>query len=367
MHVIAPQAVETSRREVLTTTPHTVAKGEPRMSKKTQMLHETDKDQDSAMLINGRLQKIGSKPTREFTRPTLAAGAVLWRGDMFNPDSIEVAVIHRPHYDDWSLAKGKVDPGESIPTTCAREIAEETGYDIRLGKLIGKVTYPVLDRTKVVYYWTAKVLGGQFVPNDEVDEIRWLPIEEACDLLSYQVDTEVLAKARKRFQNPTTTRVLYIRHARAHARRTWAGDDNKRPLDKKGRRQAEMLVPMLLPFKPTAIYSAVPDRCQTTALPLADELGLDIGVNRLFGDEAWNENPEAAKKRFMEVVGEGGVPVIISQGDAIPGMLSWLTENGTLPIPEEELKTRKGSVWVLSFHNEVLTGADYLASALPVK
>lgn len=334
---------------------------------KNKQPHEVDKDQVPELLVNGRHQVIPADPAKEFPRAMLAAGAVLWRGDLADLDSVEVAVIHRPSYDDWSLAKGKVDPGESLPTTATREILEETGFEIRLGKLLGKVTYPVGDRTKVVYYWTAKVLGGQFVPNDEVDEIRWLPIEEACDLLSYQVDTEVLAKARKRFQNPTTTRVLYIRHARAHARRTWAGDDNKRPLDKKGRRQAEMLVPMLLPFKPTAIYSAVPDRCQTTALPLADELGLDIGVNRLFGDEAWNENPEAAKKRFMEVVGEGGVPVIISQGDAIPGMLSWLTENGTLPIPEEELKTRKGSVWVLSFHNEVLTGADYLASALPVK
>lgn len=336
------------------------------MPSKSSKPHEVDKDLDSAMLINGRLQKIASRPALEFTRPTLAAGAVLWRGDMFDPASIEVAVIHRPHYDDWSLAKGKVDPGESIPTTCAREILEETGYDVRLGKLIGKVTYPVLDRTKVVYYWTAKVLGGEFTPNDEVDEIRWLSIADACELLSYQVDTEVLAKAAKRFQTPTTTRVLYVRHARAHGRRTWAGDDNKRPLDKKGRRQSEMLVPMLLPYKPTAIYSAVPDRCQTTALPLADELGLDIGVNRLFGDDAWLENPETAKKRFLEVVAEGGVPVIIGQGTIIPAMLEWLSGNGTLPIPGE-INSKKGSVWVLSFNNGVLTGADYLASALPVK
>lgn len=337
------------------------------MLNKSKKPHEVDKDRDSAMLINGRLQKIASKPALEFSRPTLAAGAVLWRGDMNDPESIEVAVIHRPHYDDWSLAKGKVDPGESIPTTCAREILEETGYDIRLGKLIGKVTYPVLDRTKVVYYWTAKVLGGEFAPNNEVDEIRWLSVEEACQLLSYQVDTEILTKAAKRFRTPTTTRVLYVRHARAHERHTWAGDDNKRPLDKKGRRQAEMLVPMLLPYKPTAIYSAVPDRCQTTALPLADELGMDVAVNKIFGDEGWSENPEAAKKRFMDVVAQGGVPVIIGQGKVIPEMLSWLAANGTLPISDEQTRSKKGSVWVLSFNGDVLTGADYLASSLPAK
>ncbi|GFK18699.1 NUDIX hydrolase [Corynebacterium glutamicum] len=336
------------------------------MANKNNKPHEVDKDQDSAMLINGRLQQIPARPTEEFTRPTLAAGAVLWRGDITNPDSIEVAVIHRPHYDDWSLAKGKVDPGESIPTTAAREILEETGYDIRLGKLIGKVTYPVLDRTKVVYYWTAQVVGGEFVPNDEVDEIRWLSVDEACELLSYQVDTEVLAKAAKRFRTPSTTRVLYVRHAHAHGRQTWGGDDNKRPLDKKGRRQAEMLVPMLLPFKPTAIYSAMPDRCQATALPLADELGLDMSVNRLFGDDAWETDPEACKKRFTDVVAQGGVPMIVGQGDIIPEMIKWLSENGTLPI-DEKIKAKKGSVWVLSFHDGVFTGADYLASSLPVK
>ncbi|WP_080795192.1 NUDIX hydrolase [Corynebacterium pacaense] len=328
--------------------------------------HEVDKDQDSAMLINGRLQQIGSKPAQDYARPTLAAGAVLWRGDITTPDEIEVAVIHRPHYDDWSLAKGKVDPGESIPTTAAREILEETGYDIRLGKLIGKVTYPVLDRLKVVYYWTAQVLGGDFTPNHEVDELRWLPVDQACELLSYQVDTEVLAKAAKRFRTATTTRVLYIRHARAHRRESWAGDDNRRPLDKKGRRQAEMLVPMLLPFKPTAIYSAVPDRCQSTALPLADELGVEVTVDALFGDDAWIADMNSAKARFMEVVNGGGVPVIVAQGTVIPDMVAWLSANGTLPI-DTEIKSKKGSVWVLSFHDGQLTGADYLASALPVK
>lgn len=328
--------------------------------------HEVDKDQDSAMLINGRLQEVGSKPAQDFARPTLAAGAVLWRGDITKPDEIEVAVIHRPNYDDWSLAKGKVDPGESIPTTAAREIWEETGYDIRLGKLIGKVTYPVLDRMKVVYYWTAQVLGGEFTPNDEVDELRWLSVDHACELLSYQVDTEVLAKAAKRFRTPTTTRVLYIRHAHAHQRETWGGNDDKRPLDKKGRRQAEMLIPMLLPFKPTAIYSALPDRCQATALPLADELGLDINVDKLFGDDAWHKDMTSSKARFMDVVNDGGVPVIIGQGTIIPDMVAWLSANGTLPI-DTEIKSKKGSVWVLSFHDGQLSGADYLASALPVK
>ena len=106
------------------------------------------------------------------------------------------ACVHRPGYADWSLAKGKVDAGESLPVTAVREVSEETGFVVRLGKLIGHVTYPLPDkmsggkgpRTKVVYYWVAEVVGGEFVPNDAVDEVRWLSADAARELLSYDTD-----------------------------------------------------------------------------------------------------------------------------------------------------------------------------------
>lgn len=327
--------------------------------------HETDKDVDNDIAVTGRFQQIAADPAKEFKRSTLAAGAVLWRGDLSDLDSIEVAIIHRPHYDDWSLAKGKVDPGESLPVTAHREILEETGYEVRLGKLLGKVTYPVLDRTKVVYYWTGEVIGGEFTPNNEVDEIRWVSIAEAKELLSYEVDRNVLVKAEKRFRLPATTRILYVRHAKAHDRRAWAGDDNLRPLDKKGRRQAEMLVPMLLPFHPTEVYSAVPDRCQATASPIADELGVEVTVDPLFGDDAWLGEMASAQRRFEALIAEGGTKVVVAQGTIIPDMIAAMSAKGRLPL--EEIPCKKGSVWVLSFNEGELTGADYLASALPVK
>lgn len=334
------------------------------MAKRTP--HEVDKDLACERSVTGRHQEIPVDPTSLYPLTTLAAGAVLWRGDITDLDSIEVAVIHRPHYDDWSLAKGKVDPGESLSTTAAREILEETGYDIRLGKLLGHVSYPVAGRTKVVYYWTGEVLDGEFTPNEEVDEIRWLPIDEARQLLSYDVDSEVLDKAKKRFQLPATTRILYIRHGKAQPRGKWEGDDNLRPLEKKGRRQAEMLAPMLLPFKPSRVFSAEPDRCTATATPLAEEIGVETVVDPLFGDIAWFSEREAAQARFTQLIDEGGTTAVVSQGTAIPGMIHWLSENGRLPLPEE-LETKKGSVWVLSFNNGDLTGADYMASPLPLK
>ncbi|WJY67931.1 Putative mutator protein MutT4 [Corynebacterium auris] len=333
-------------------------------------LHEQDKDDQGEKFLTGRHQEIPRHPEKEFPKTTLAAGAVLWRGHVppegDDISGIQVACIHRPSYDDWSLAKGKVDPGESLVATAVREIREETGYRVRLGKLLGKTVYPVKNTTKVVYYWTGEVTGGEFVPNDEVDEIRWLPIEEAKELLTYDLDREVLEKAEKRFRLPTDARILYVRHGRAHNREKWSGDDNLRPLDKKGLRQSEMLVPELSPFAPTRIFTAVPDRCQTTIAPLADELGLDVTVDLRFGDDGWARSQVEAQKAFMDVVELGGTSVICAQGTIMPQMIAWLSARGRLPI-DGDIHVKKGGVWVLSFHDGELTGADYLPSALPVQ
>lgn len=338
----------------------------PRKSSKNTP-HEVDKDAGPSLAVTGRYQVIPRDPAKDVKRPTLAAGCVLWRGDLEEPASIEVAVVHRPHYDDWSLAKGKVDPGEALPTTAVREIAEETGFEVKLGKLLGSVSYPVVDRTKVVYYWTGQVLSGEFTPNDEVDELRWLPVREAVKLLTYEVDSQVLLKAQKRFLLPATSRVLFVRHGRAHRRVNWAGDDNLRPLDKKGRRQAEMLVPMLSGWAPERIFSAFPDRCQATVGPLADELGLETIVDERLGDNLFSVDPELSIKAFDEIIALGGTSVVCSQGLTIPGVITDLVSKGRLPIADDDIKAKKGSVWVLSFHYGELTGADYLASALPVK
>ena len=97
-----------------------------------------------------------------------------------------------------------------------------------------------------------------------------------------------------------------------------------------------------------------------------EQLGVEAVVDPLFGDIAWLREREAAQARFTQLIDEGGTTVVVSQGTTMDGMIHWLSDNGRLPLPDE-LETKKGSVWVLSFNNGDLTGADYMASALPLK
>jgi 8-oxo-dGTP diphosphatase len=113
-----------------------------------------------------------------------AAGGVVLRGG-------RVAVVHRPKYDDWSLPKGKLDPGESFEDAALREVEEETGLRCSLVRELPAVQYEVRGRPKLVRYWAMEVEGETpFEPNEEVDEIRWLGPDEALALLSYDRDRE---------------------------------------------------------------------------------------------------------------------------------------------------------------------------------
>ena len=121
----------------------------------------------------------------------LAAGGVVWRRT--NSAKVEVLLVHRPKYDDWTLPKGKLDDGESAEEAAVREVEEETGLQVTLGEELPATDYhDRYGRPKHVRYWAMGVTGGQFRPNREVDEVRWLPIEAAKEALSYARDREVL-------------------------------------------------------------------------------------------------------------------------------------------------------------------------------
>lgn len=293
------------------------------------------------------------------TEPILAAGAVLWRPEE-STGTPEVAVIHRPRYDDWSLPKGKLERGETEPAAAVREIEEETGFRAHLGRRLASVSYPVGDATKRVRYWMARSVRGEFAANEEVDELKWLPAEDAMSQVHYALDRKVL---RRFVKLPVATQtVLVVRHATAGSKSRYSGDDRKRPLDKHGRAQAESLVDLLTAFGAGELFAADRVRCHQTLGPLAEELGVPVITETALTAEAYADKPKRARQRVLEIAGTTSHPVICTQGEVIPDLIAWWCErDGVRP---DKSRNRKGSTWVLTLSGEQLISADHISSPL---
>ncbi len=122
-----------------------------------------------------------------------AAGGLVWRRGA-EAGSFDIVVVHRPDHDDWSLPKGKLDPGEEYGEAAVREVEEETGLRCQLGVELDPVQYTVDGRSKIVRYWAMTVVDGEARPtdDDEVDEVRWVDADEAADLLTYDRDVALV-------------------------------------------------------------------------------------------------------------------------------------------------------------------------------
>jgi 8-oxo-dGTP diphosphatase len=286
-----------------------------------------------------------------------AGGVVRRRGSGGEPD---VAVVHRPRYDDWSLPKGKLDAGEDLLSAAVREIREETGHAVVLGRRGLRVSYPVREGTKRVDYWLMRATGGEFTPTDEVDELRWLPIRAAADLVTHSPDRAVLTDAA-RTDVPSGPALLLVRHASAGSRADFDGPDEQRPLDRRGRGQARRLAEVLPLFGPAEVLSADRVRCRQTVEPLAERLGLAVGPARELGEEEFQADPGAGLALIERLLSrrDGGVTVVCSQGGAIPSALMalgvrWPGEGSGAVWPP----SAKGSVWALGGRPGALL-ADY--------
>jgi 8-oxo-dGTP pyrophosphatase MutT (NUDIX family)/broad specificity phosphatase PhoE len=299
---------------------------------------------------------------RSGSRIVYAAGAVLWRkaGDDPADPALEVALIHRPRYDDWSLPKGKVDPGETAPVAAVREVFEETGHRAILGRRLDMVSYPIEQGVKKVYYWAARDTGGDFTPGREVDELAWLPVAEAKDRLSYPHDRKMLRHFAK--QPEDTHTVLVVRHGTAGRKSRFKGDDTKRPLDKRGRAQAEALVPQLLAFGASDVYAANRLRCHQTVEPLAEELGVTVHNEPTLTEESYAKSPKRARHRMLRIAEKEGTPVICTQGKVIPDLIAWWCERDG--VRADKSRNHKGSTWVLSLSGGRLVAADHIGGAL---
>lgn len=289
-------------------------------------------------------------------RVVRAAGGVLWREA---DGRVEVAIVHRPKYGDWSLPKGKLDPGEVEVVGAVREIAEETGFSAVPGRSLGVSRYRVLnhgrDVEKTVQWWAMRCGAGEFVPSAEVDQLRWVAPASALARVSAGYDCAPLRAFSA--HPPDTPLVLLLRHGSAGDRETWQGHDDERPLDATGLAQAQAAAKVLTAYDVERVLAAPLLRCQQTVQPLADRLGVEVEPAKAARED---ENPSGAgplTELLRDVAASGRRAVVCSQGGAIPEAVRALSG-------VSDVRARKGSLWALSLDGGTLVDAHYTARLL---
>ncbi|MEP7089804.1 MAG: NUDIX hydrolase [Nocardioidaceae bacterium] len=281
----------------------------------------------------------------------VAAGVVVSRR---GPD---VLLVHRPKYDDWSFPKGKVDPGEHVTAAAVREVAEETGLHVRLGVPLSSHHYQVQNgslRDKRVHYWAGRVVGKDDVstyrPNEEIDEVAWVSIDEARDLLSYERDRATLIEF-----GPTRKKsypLIVVRHGKATSRKRWRGDDRERPLSKAGLLQAQQAVPILGAYGVRRVLSSSSRRCWSTVGPYADVAELDLQVTRDLSEE--DTTARAVTRHVHRLLEKAEPTVLCTHRPVLPHV--W----DALGVPDPQLDA--GEMLVVHHRNgQILALEDHRA------
>lgn len=272
-----------------------------------------------------------------------AAGGALWRPAL-GGSGLEVALVHRPKYDDWSLPKGKLGSSEHEVLGAVREVWEETGFVGIPGRPLGEIRYLKDGDPKRVRYWAMRVQSGVFTPNEEVDQLMWLPPREAQQHLLPDRDRRILTEFL-RDTDPTRAFML-VRHGSAGERASWRGDDRERPLDETGHAQADALVPLLDAYDIRRVLSADVLRCLETVGPFASLRAVPVESEPLVSETGTLSNPSAAIDRLLTLMGDGDVTAVCSQGKAIPELLAGVCHSLGYLVPPDS-HTRKGGFWVL--------------------
>lgn len=286
-----------------------------------------------------------------------AAGALLWRESQ--DLEVEIALIHRPRYDDWSLPKGKVEQGETALECAYRELIEETGIRASFTRQLGSVEYEESGQRKRVVFWAAQcaLSASNFVANEEVDQLHWLSVDAALAKATHASDREMIENFTS--QPHRTDTLIILRHTKALERGDWDEADSQRTLNEVGFDQAQLLIKHLAPFAINEIYTSNYTRCVQTVTPLAHARGLSITEVPSLNEETFEEDPQRSVSFANALKQDEKNILICSHNPVIPTMLRGILN--TKLKNKDLIKLEPGDAWIVHRVKGEIVGLDYLS------
>jgi 8-oxo-dGTP diphosphatase len=251
-----------------------------------------------------------------------AAGTVVFKGRGLNQ---KIAVIHRPHREDWSFPKGKIDAPESAPAAAVRETLEETGLQVVLHQSLSPQEYIFDNLPKTVFYWRARLVKPPvFVPNEEADQLVWVSLKAALKLLTYEVDRQL---AKEAFKAKDTKPLILLRHATAEKRIEWSDryskaipPDSFRPLTPAGIMQSHLIGDLLSAFGINKVVSSDSIRCVATVSPYAASQELALEAHQNLSELGWEFNNKSGLKLIRKLAMLNQPVVICGHRPALPAL-----------------------------------------------
>jgi 8-oxo-dGTP diphosphatase len=251
-----------------------------------------------------------------------AAGTVVFKGRGLNQ---KIAVIHRPHREDWSFPKVKIYAPESAPAAAVRETLEETGLHVVLHQSLSPQEYIFDNLPKTVFYWRARLVKPPvFVPNEEADQLVWVSLKAALKLLTYEVDRQL---AKEAFKAKDTKPLILLRHATAEKRIEWSDryskaipPDSFRPLTPAGIMQSHLIGDLLSAFGINKVVSSDSIRCVATVSPYAASQELALEAHQNLSELGWEFNNKSGLKLIRKLAMLNQPVVICGHRPALPAL-----------------------------------------------
>lgn len=302
--------------------------------------------------MTGLRSSVGTEPTttaRSHTPVVMTAGGLVWRR---RGGELQVQLVHRPRYDDWSWPKGKLETGESFQGAALREVGEETGREIVLGRPLPGLQYLTPDgRVKRVHYWASRrarkghdgaalTARAPVAPVDrtEVDRSEWLSVADAAQRLTRASDRGPLdALTKADAEGVLSTRALVIaRHGRAVPRTSWHGSERDRPLTPVGHAQAAALVPVLAAYGVEQVISSRWERCATTIDPYVRASGLRPSYSEYLTEAQHERSPSRVAATVRDLLAETTESsVICTHRPVLPTVLDVLGQHASRTVADD--------------------------------